>query len=408
MAEIKDINKLVIKNSATIELERRKGFVNILLQGNPNLYRAWVERNNKIVIDISGESSEYSLNTDTPDYIEILKDQESGKYYINFVGPTGGSGQLISDDMTFEEIDGNTKITIKKSKFVSTDNISSGTPDYLYVNVDPSGNVVIGLNQDTINKIENGASQVLENVYLTLQLNTSLNNGYISHSNYEYAFGFKSGGYEGENILPSEAINMFKNGSLLDIRLIDTYLHYTTKALVRPAILNDVDDFEFAIGGSFIYDAGYSLLDKTNSINTIGSASYLKNTVFNFNIYSYENNVSPVTFTRETQWFITSNSQLIFTTTNLESRVRLNFINNVFTASSLQALFKCITNLGKLYYLTTRGNLNDVDFLLPCELVLADGELYMLIFDPTNSGDISIKQILYDNYNDYFYFSISM
>lgn len=402
MAEIKDINKLVIKNSATIELERRKGFVNILLQGNPNLYRAWVERNNKIVIDISGESSEYSLNTNTPDYIEILKDQESGKYYINFVGPTGGTGQLISDDMTFEDVDGNTKITIKKSKFVSTDKISSGTNDYLYVNVDSSGNVVIGLNQDTINKIENGGSQALENVYLTLELNSSLNYGYIAHNSYEYTFGFKSGGYSGENLLPSEAIDMFKNGSLLSIKIVDTYLSYESEMLVRPSILNDVDDNEFAIGGSFIYDGGYSVLDKTNSINTNGSASYLKNTVFNFNIYSYENNTVPVTYTRETQWFITSNSQLVFTTTNLENnRDRLNFINEAFTASSLQSLFRCVTNLGKLYYLVRGSN----NLLMPCELMLASDGLYIIIFDPSLSDGVSIKQIYYDNSNDYFYFN---
>lgn len=150
MSEIKDKNKLVIKNSATIELERRKGFVNILLQGNPNLYRAWVERNNKIVIDISGESTEYNLDTETPDYIEIVKNQSDNKYYINFIGSITGDGNLVSDDITFSQEGDNTRLTIKSSKFVSTSKIQSGTPDYLYVNVDESGNVRVGLTQDTI------------------------------------------------------------------------------------------------------------------------------------------------------------------------------------------------------------------------------------------------------------------
>ena len=150
MSEIKDVNKLVIKNSATIELERRKGFVNILLQGNPNLYRAWVERNNKIVIDISGESTEYNLDTETPDYIEIVKNQSDNKYYINFVGSITGDGNLVSDDITFSQEGDNTRLTIKSSKFVSTSKIKSGTPDSLYVNVDESGNVRIGLTQDVL------------------------------------------------------------------------------------------------------------------------------------------------------------------------------------------------------------------------------------------------------------------
>ena len=154
MSEIKDVNKLVIKNSATIELERRKGFVNILLQGNPNLYRAWVERNNKIVIDISGESTEYNLDTETPDYIEIVKNQSDNKYYINFVGSITGDGNLVSDDITFSQEGDNTKLTIKSSKFVSTSKIQSGTPDYLYVNVNENGNVSIGVKQELLTKLE--------------------------------------------------------------------------------------------------------------------------------------------------------------------------------------------------------------------------------------------------------------
>ena len=157
LSEIKDVNKLVIKNSATIELERRKGFVNILLQGNPNLYRAWVERNNKIVIDISGESTEYNLDTETPDYIEIVKNQSDNKYYINFVGSITGDGNLVSDDITFSQEGDNTRLTIKSSKFVSTSKIKSGTPDYLYVNVDEGGNVRVGLTQNVIDSLNSNA-----------------------------------------------------------------------------------------------------------------------------------------------------------------------------------------------------------------------------------------------------------
>ena len=388
MSEIKDINKLVIKNSATIELERRKGFVNILLQGNPNLYRAWVERNNKIVIDISGESTEYNLETQTPDYIEILKNQENDKYYINFIGSIE-TEQFISDDMTFEDTPNGVRISIKDSKYVATDMISSGTPDYVFVNVDESGRVSIGINQEVVNMLRNSF------VYLNLSINTSDFLGYITIPDYN-SYGFKSGSFDGGNITVENAVQAFQSGSLLKIKLNDAGIE--REYITRVYLDHFTSDSRFRMQFEIPVNYGYALVDKTQTV--LFHNSFIRNALLKVCIYS---DVVGMTTTREICWSISSNSDICFELQHEDDIYILDF-SSLFWGEvefkNLYHLYNIVRLMGNLYYWDGTGN------YLPCFLyVNQNDKLYLTCVD----GDTLVnKEILYDSTDKYYYITSSI
>lgn len=381
MSEIKDINKLVIKNSATIELERRKGFVNILLQGNPNLYRAWVERNNKIVIDISGESTEYNLDTNTPDYIEILKNQEDNKYYINFIGSITGETNLVSDDMTFEQVGDNTKITIKKTKFLSTDNILSGSPDYVFVSVDEAGRVRIGLNQDIINALNKTY------VYLNLSINTGDFLGTTIISDYN-SYGFKSGSYDGSDITVEEAVNLFKSGALLKLKLDDAGIEreYITIVYVDHFTSQNSFRMQFVIP----VDYGYSLV---NNSMVIYGTSHERNTELKVCIYSETNK-------KGISWCLSSNSDLMFETEYEDSVYKLKF-DDLFYGEvefkDIYHLFNIVSLMGNLYYYS------GLNVYYPCFLYVGDND--KLYLNCMVGSTVVNKEILFNTSGKYYYMS---
>lgn len=390
MSEIKDINKLVIKNSATIELQRRKGFVNILLQGNPNLYRAWVEKNNKIVIDISGESTEYNLDTQTPDYIEITKNQDDNKYYINFVGFIA-TETLVSDDMTFTQEGDFTRITIKKSKFVSTDRISSGSSDFLYVTVDESGNVSIGLTQETIDRINN--IEVAEYVYLPITLNSLNGFGYISHNpSLDNAHGFRRGGFDGTRIDSSEAIGMIQDGSMLKVQINDTGLDYTTEQVVIPNVVSYTDDDDFILMFDFFFDVGYPLILNNITINSSG-ASYPSNfTKMWFCLFAGEWGAG-MTLIKETDWALLSDSEMVFSTSSIHTHYKISLETGAFEPTDVLSLYKILNNMGKLFYVNS-------GVYYPCYMTVGSNKLY---FNVLYNSTVVTKEVKWDSTNSEFY-----
>lgn len=74
---------IVINNSSVIKLDRHDNIVRLRLDGNPDLFRMWVDRNNQIVIQITGDESE-TINTQTPEKIAIVRD--GNNVYINYIG----------------------------------------------------------------------------------------------------------------------------------------------------------------------------------------------------------------------------------------------------------------------------------------------------------------------------------
>lgn len=94
MADRSD-NKLVIKNSSVINLERGNGLLKVRLDGNPDLYRMWLERHNNIVIELTGSNTLENLDTETPEFIEIINDGDM--YYINYIGKALNSDSFITN-----------------------------------------------------------------------------------------------------------------------------------------------------------------------------------------------------------------------------------------------------------------------------------------------------------------------